>query len=105
MGEKWCELRRIVRRVGEAKKFLRAAGEVFVGEHRVVAIVTFAGEEQHEVARLGEAFGGAGHGLTGAAHHRFLRHSCGPGGILPLPHLRHGDDGDRHGSVFTLCSA
>ena len=55
----------------------------------VVAIVAFAGEQQDQVVRAGEAERARGEIVSDAGDDGLLRLAAGPGGLLPFAHLLH----------------
>jgi hypothetical protein len=68
-----------------------------LGGADVVAVVTFAGEQQDEVARVRELPGALRHALADAADDLGFRLTTGPSGLFPFAHLRNADDGQGHG--------
>src|SRR5205807_811862 len=69
-------------------------GQVLAGLPGVVAVVSFAGQNEDEVARTGQLFDARSDDVSDAADDLRRRALGRPGGLLPFAHL--GDADDRH---------
>ena len=70
---------------------------MFVSGADVIAVVAFAGEEQHQVAAASKLACASGNTFSDTADHLGFRLAGCPGGFLPFPHLRDADDRNWHG--------
>jgi len=73
-----------------------AIGKVLPGLAGIVAVVTFAGQDQNQIPGPCNLFGARSDNVPDAADDLSRRALRCPGGLLPFPHLGDADDWNWH---------